>query len=76
MCTSLVVNKKKTLVGWNLDLLDMEHRVRSTPEGVLRSPRRYTNSMPSFASAVPSSAHTCRGVKFTGQGFTSRSSDE
>ena len=34
MCTSLVVNKKKTLVGWNLDLLDMEHRVRSTPEGV------------------------------------------
>ena len=34
MCTSLVVNKKKTLVGWNLDLLDMEHRVRCTPEGV------------------------------------------
>ena len=34
MCTSLIVNKKKTLVGWNLDLLDMEHRVRSTPEGV------------------------------------------
>ena len=34
MCTSLVVNKKKNLVGWNLDLLDMEHRVRSTPEGV------------------------------------------
>ena len=34
MCTSIVVNKKKTLVGWNLDLLDMEHRVRLAPEGV------------------------------------------
>lgn len=34
MCTSFVVNKKKTLVGWNLDLLDMEHRVRLAPEGV------------------------------------------
>lgn len=34
MCTSFVVNKKKTLVGWNLDLLDMEYRVRRQPEGV------------------------------------------
>ena len=34
MCTSIVVNRKKTLVGWNLDLLDMEHRVRLAPEGV------------------------------------------
>ena len=24
MCTSIVVNKKKTIVGWNLDILDME----------------------------------------------------
>ena len=34
MCTSIVVNKKKTIVGWNLDLLDMEHRVRTADEGV------------------------------------------
>lgn len=34
MCTSIVVNKKKTIVGWNLDLLDMEHRVRAADEGV------------------------------------------
>ena len=27
MCTSIVVNKNKTIVGWNLDLLDMEYRV-------------------------------------------------
>ncbi len=34
MCTSLVVNKKKTVVGWNLDLLDMEWRVRASEAGV------------------------------------------
>ena len=34
MCTSLVVNKKKTIVGWNLDLLDMEYRVRPDAAGV------------------------------------------
>ena len=34
MCTSFVVNKKKTIVGWNLDLLDMEYRVRPNDEGV------------------------------------------
>ena len=34
MCTSIVVNKKKTIVGWNLDILNMEHRVRPTDEGV------------------------------------------
>ena len=34
MCTSIVVNKKKTIVGWNLDLLDMECRVRPAAEGV------------------------------------------
>lgn len=27
MCTSIVSNKKKTIVGWNLDLLDMEWKV-------------------------------------------------
>ena len=34
MCTSLVVNKKKTIVGWNLDLLDMKWRVRPAETGV------------------------------------------
>ncbi|MBO4919139.1 MAG: hypothetical protein J5365_03185 [Erysipelotrichaceae bacterium] len=34
MCTSIVSNRKKTIVGWNLDLLDMEYRVRPDDEGV------------------------------------------
>ena len=34
MCTSFVLNKRKTLVGWNLDLLNMEHRVRPAEDGV------------------------------------------
>ena len=34
MCTSFTINKKKTLVGWNLDILGMEYRVRPTDEGV------------------------------------------
>ena len=34
MCTSIVVNRRKTLVGWNLDLLGMAHRVRPAAEGV------------------------------------------
>ena len=34
MCTSIVVNKRKTIVGWNLDLLDMQYRVRVAEEGV------------------------------------------
>ena len=34
MCTSFVVNKGKTLVGWNLDILNMIHRVRASDEGV------------------------------------------
>ena len=34
MCTSIVVNKKKTIVGWNLDLLDMEYRVSPSDMGV------------------------------------------
>lgn len=34
MCTSIVVNKKKTIVGWNLDILDMEYRVRPTDTGI------------------------------------------
>lgn len=34
MCTSAIVNRKKTIVGFNLDILNMEHRVRPTDEGV------------------------------------------
>ena len=34
MCTSIVVNKKKTIVGWNLDLLDLEYRVSPSDQGV------------------------------------------
>ena len=34
MCTSIVVNREKTIVGWNLDILDMTYRVRPAEEGV------------------------------------------
>ena len=34
MCTSIIVNKNKTIVGWNLDLLDMEYRVMPDDNGV------------------------------------------
>ena len=34
MCTSIVSNIGKTVVGWNLDILDMEYRVRPTSDGV------------------------------------------
>ena len=34
MCTSIVINRKKTIVGFNLDILNMEHRVRPTDDGV------------------------------------------
>ena len=34
MCTSIVVNRKKTIVGWNLDIMDMEYRVRPNSDGV------------------------------------------
>ena len=34
MCTSIVVNKRKIIVGWNLDILDMEYRVRPSDTGV------------------------------------------
>ena len=34
MCTSIVVNRNKTIVGWNLDILDMEYRVSPADEGV------------------------------------------
>ena len=34
MCTSIVVNRGGTIVGWNLDILDMTHRVRPAKDGV------------------------------------------
>ena len=27
MCTSIVANGNKTVIGWNLDILDMKYRV-------------------------------------------------
>lgn len=34
MCTSIISNRKKTIVGWNLDLAAMEYRVTPSLEGV------------------------------------------
>lgn len=34
MCTSIVSNRKKTIIGWNLDLLDMEYRVAAEEDKV------------------------------------------
>ena len=34
MCTSVIINKQKTVVGWNLDLLDTAYRVRAAEKGV------------------------------------------
>ena len=34
MCTSIISNRRKTIVGWNLDILDMDHRVREAQDGV------------------------------------------
>ena len=27
MCTSIVSNGRKTIVGWNLDILDMDYKI-------------------------------------------------
>lgn len=34
MCTSIVSNKSKTIVGWNLDILDMEYKIVAEDEKV------------------------------------------
>jgi len=34
MCTSIISNRKKTVVGWNLDILNMEYRVREAKDGI------------------------------------------
>ena len=34
MCTSIVSNEERTVVGWNLDILNMEHRVMTEPDKV------------------------------------------
>ncbi|MBQ0090532.1 MAG: hypothetical protein KBT27_14495, partial [Prevotellaceae bacterium] len=34
MCTSIIYNGNKTIVGWNLDILDMEYRVSGYDTGV------------------------------------------
>ena len=34
MCTSIVSNRNKTMIGWNLDILDMEYRVAAEDDRV------------------------------------------
>ncbi len=34
MCTSIVSNRIKTIIGWNLDILDMEHKVVADDDNV------------------------------------------
>lgn len=34
MCTAIIANKKKTIVGWNLDILDMRYKVVSEKDKV------------------------------------------
>jgi len=34
MCTSIVSNRRKTIVGWNLDILDMEYKVVSEEDKI------------------------------------------
>lgn len=34
MCTSIISNRRKTIVGWNLDILDVQYRVRESDAGV------------------------------------------
>ena len=34
MCTSIVYNGKKTMIGWNLDILDMEYQVMANQRAV------------------------------------------
>lgn len=34
MCTSIVSNRGKTLIGWNLDILEMEYRITATEHRV------------------------------------------
>ena len=34
MCTSLIHNGKKTIVGWNLDILDMKYKIMEEENGV------------------------------------------
>lgn len=34
MCTSIISNRKKTIIGWNLDILDMKYKVVTEDERV------------------------------------------
>ena len=51
MCTSIVSNRKKTIIGWNLDLLDMEHRITASDAGVFIEIKDQTEGwMPLFGA--------------------------
>lgn len=34
MCTSIVSNRNKSIIGWNLDILDMEHKIVAADDKV------------------------------------------
>ena len=34
MCTSIVSNRRKTIIGFNLDILDMQHKVAAERDKV------------------------------------------
>ena len=51
MCTSIISNRNKTIVGWNLDIKDMEHRVITSPDGVFIEVKDETKGwMPLFGA--------------------------
>ena len=51
MCTSIISNRNKTIVGWNLDIKDMEHRVITSPDGVFIEVKDETEGwMPLFGA--------------------------
>ena len=51
MCTSFISNRGKTIVGWNLDLLNMEWRVRPDENGVYIEVKDQTEGwMPLFGA--------------------------
>ena len=51
MCTSIVVNREKAIVGWNLDLLGMDIRVTESPDGVfIEAPDETHGWLPLFGA--------------------------
>lgn len=55
MCTSVILNRNKTVVGWNLDILDMEYRIVTTDAGV------YIEILDGKEGWLPLFGANCRG---------------